>query len=164
MKIKHSQFSSQFFWILDCNEGYASVLNNLSKRSDWSKVMTYNWKTNQNCSVGFLNVLGTPAAIRALMSLVLGRFYTPNCSCPVFRSRPSSRGDDRGHDSIQEKFFQPRFTQVPEDVVIEEGRFCRLDFKVMPTSPFPFHCQPLPSHSIPSWGVECGGLCSAFAL
>ncbi|XP_072791346.1 myotilin isoform X2 [Taeniopygia guttata] len=46
------------------------------------------------------------------------------------RSRPSSRGDDRGHDSIQEKFFQPRFTQVPEDVVIEEGRFCRLDFKV----------------------------------
>ncbi|NWH79327.1 MYOTI protein, partial [Piaya cayana] len=46
------------------------------------------------------------------------------------RSRPSSRGDERGHDSIQEKFFQPRFTQVPEDVVIEEGRFCRLDFKV----------------------------------
>ncbi|KAM9603521.1 myotilin isoform 4-T9 [Morphnus guianensis] len=46
------------------------------------------------------------------------------------RSRPSSRGDERGHDSIQEKFFQPRFTQVPEDVIIEEGRFCRLDFKV----------------------------------
>ncbi|XP_066861574.1 myotilin isoform X4 [Anser cygnoides] len=46
------------------------------------------------------------------------------------RSRPSSRGDERGHDAIQEKFFQPRFTQVPEDVIIEEGRFCRLDFKV----------------------------------
>ncbi|XP_074740014.1 myotilin isoform X1 [Strix uralensis] len=46
------------------------------------------------------------------------------------RSRPSSRGDERGHDSIQEKFFQPRFTQVPEDIIIEEGRFCRLDFKV----------------------------------
>ncbi|XP_014803729.1 myotilin isoform X5 [Numenius arquata] len=46
------------------------------------------------------------------------------------RSRPSSRGDDRGHDSIQEKFFQPRFTQVPEDIIIEEGRFFRLDFKV----------------------------------
>ncbi|NXK86720.1 MYOTI protein, partial [Formicarius rufipectus] len=46
------------------------------------------------------------------------------------RSRPSSRGDEREHDSIQEKFFQPRFTQVPEDVIIEEGRFCRLDFKV----------------------------------
>ncbi|KAM6322661.1 myotilin isoform 2-T2 [Podargus strigoides] len=46
------------------------------------------------------------------------------------RSRPSSRGDERGHDSIQEKFFQPRFTQVPEDVIIEEGRFFRLDFKV----------------------------------
>ncbi|XP_006277676.1 myotilin isoform X3 [Alligator mississippiensis] len=46
------------------------------------------------------------------------------------RSRPSSRGEEQGQGSIQEKFFQPRFTQVPEDVTIEEGRFCRLDFKV----------------------------------
>ncbi|XP_019361769.1 PREDICTED: myotilin isoform X1 [Gavialis gangeticus] len=46
------------------------------------------------------------------------------------RSRPSSRGEEQGQGSIQEKFFQPRFTQVPEDITIEEGRFCRLDFKV----------------------------------
>ncbi|KAJ6667917.1 hypothetical protein lerEdw1_016238 [Lerista edwardsae] len=46
------------------------------------------------------------------------------------RSRPSSRGERSEHGSIQEKFFQPRFLQVPEDITVEEGRFCRIDFKV----------------------------------
>ncbi|XP_054831343.1 myotilin isoform X2 [Eublepharis macularius] len=46
------------------------------------------------------------------------------------RSRPSSRGERSEHGSIQEKFFQPRFVQVPEDLTVEEGRFCRIDFKV----------------------------------
>ncbi|XP_006116071.1 myotilin isoform X3 [Pelodiscus sinensis] len=47
------------------------------------------------------------------------------------RSRPSSRGEGNEHDSIQEKFFQPRFLQVPENkMTVEEGRFCRIDFKV----------------------------------
>ncbi|XP_039339306.1 myotilin isoform X5 [Mauremys reevesii] len=50
---------------------------------------------------------------------------------PQIRSRPSSRGEGKEHDSIQEKFFQPRFVQVPEDkMTVEEGRFCRIDFKV----------------------------------
>ncbi|XP_030068622.1 myotilin isoform X2 [Microcaecilia unicolor] len=47
----------------------------------------------------------------------------------LIRSRPSSR-EEREHGSIQEKFFPPRFVQVPEDLAIEEGRFCRLDLKV----------------------------------
>ncbi|KAK9406528.1 myotilin [Crotalus adamanteus] len=46
------------------------------------------------------------------------------------RNRPSSRGERNDQGSIQEKFFPPRFLQVPEDVTVEEGRFCRLDFKV----------------------------------
>ncbi|XP_066468593.1 myotilin isoform X3 [Tiliqua scincoides] len=46
------------------------------------------------------------------------------------RSRPTSRGERSEHGSIQEKFFQPRFLQVPEDLTVEEGRFCRIDFKV----------------------------------
>ncbi|XP_042309421.1 myotilin isoform X2 [Sceloporus undulatus] len=46
------------------------------------------------------------------------------------RSRPSSRGERSEQGSIQEKFFQPRFLQVPEDITVEEGRFCRIDFKV----------------------------------
>ncbi|XP_044884098.1 myotilin isoform X1 [Mauremys mutica] len=50
---------------------------------------------------------------------------------PQIRSRPSSRGEGKEHDSIQEKFFQPRFVQVPENkMTVEEGRFCRIDFKV----------------------------------
>uniref|UniRef100_A0A674K773 Myotilin n=1 Tax=Terrapene triunguis TaxID=2587831 RepID=A0A674K773_9SAUR len=50
---------------------------------------------------------------------------------PQNRSRPSSRGEWKEHGSIQEKFFQPRFVQVPEDkMTVEEGRFCRIDFKV----------------------------------
>nr|XP_016847006.1 PREDICTED: myotilin isoform X5 [Anolis carolinensis] len=46
------------------------------------------------------------------------------------RSRPTSRGERSEQGSIQEKFFQPRFVQVPEDITVEEGRFCRIDFKV----------------------------------
>uniref|UniRef100_A0A6J0STY3 Myotilin isoform X5 n=1 Tax=Pogona vitticeps TaxID=103695 RepID=A0A6J0STY3_9SAUR len=46
------------------------------------------------------------------------------------RSRPTSRGERSEQASIQEKFFQPRFVQVPEDITVEEGRFCRIDFKV----------------------------------
>ncbi|XP_063148338.1 myotilin isoform X2 [Candoia aspera] len=49
---------------------------------------------------------------------------------PHVRNRPSSRGEKGDQDSIQEKFFQPRFLQVPEDITVEEGRFCRIDFKV----------------------------------
>ena len=33
-------------------------------------------------------------------------------------------------DAIQEKFYPPRFIQVPENMTVEEGRFCRMDFKV----------------------------------
>uniref|UniRef100_A0A3B1JAF6 Myotilin n=1 Tax=Astyanax mexicanus TaxID=7994 RepID=A0A3B1JAF6_ASTMX len=32
--------------------------------------------------------------------------------------------------AIQEKCYAPRFIQVPEDLIVEEGRFCRIDFKV----------------------------------
>ncbi|KAK9517499.1 hypothetical protein VZT92_022866 [Zoarces viviparus] len=32
--------------------------------------------------------------------------------------------------SIQEKCYAPRFMQVPADLTVEEGRFCRIDFKV----------------------------------
>ncbi|XP_021094141.1 myotilin isoform X2 [Heterocephalus glaber] len=46
------------------------------------------------------------------------------------RSRSSSRGDVNDQDAIQEKFYPPRFIQVPENMSIEEGRFCRMDFKV----------------------------------
>ncbi|KAG2455255.1 myotilin isoform X2 [Polypterus senegalus] len=46
------------------------------------------------------------------------------------RSRPGSRSEDDEAAPIQEKYYAPRFLQVPEDLVMEEGRFCRIDFKV----------------------------------
>ncbi|XP_026213515.1 myopalladin isoform X2 [Anabas testudineus] len=40
--------------------------------------------------------------------------------------------DERGNEgsAIQEKCYAPRFLQVPPDLTVEEGRFCRIDFKV----------------------------------
>ncbi|XP_031734907.1 myotilin [Anarrhichthys ocellatus] len=40
--------------------------------------------------------------------------------------------DERGNEgsAIQEKCYAPRFMQVPADLTVEEGRFCRIDFKV----------------------------------
>ncbi|XP_042349690.1 myopalladin isoform X2 [Plectropomus leopardus] len=41
-------------------------------------------------------------------------------------------GTDRGNEgsAIQEKCYAPRFLQIPSDLTVEEGRFCRIDFKV----------------------------------
>uniref|UniRef100_A0AAZ1XSI6 Ig-like domain-containing protein n=1 Tax=Oreochromis aureus TaxID=47969 RepID=A0AAZ1XSI6_OREAU len=46
--------------------------------------------------------------------------------------RHHSRTDERGNEgsAIQEKCYAPRFLQVPPDLTVEEGRFCRIDFKV----------------------------------
>ncbi|XP_047209117.1 palladin isoform X2 [Girardinichthys multiradiatus] len=46
--------------------------------------------------------------------------------------RHHSRTDERGNEgsAIQEKCFAPRFLQIPPDLTVEEGRFCRIDFKV----------------------------------
>lgn len=46
--------------------------------------------------------------------------------------RHHSGTDERGNEgsAIQEKCFAPRFLQVPPDLTVEEGRFCRIDFKV----------------------------------
>ncbi|AWP12498.1 putative myotilin [Scophthalmus maximus] len=40
--------------------------------------------------------------------------------------------DGRGNEgsAIQEKCYAPRFLQIPPDLTVEEGRFCRIDFKV----------------------------------
>nr|XP_055034615.1 myotilin isoform X1 [Misgurnus anguillicaudatus]XP_055034616.1 myotilin isoform X1 [Misgurnus anguillicaudatus] len=40
-------------------------------------------------------------------------------------------GDGTEISTIQEKCFAPRFIQVPADLTVEEGRFCRMDFKVV---------------------------------
>ncbi|XP_030621221.1 myotilin [Chanos chanos] len=45
-------------------------------------------------------------------------------------SKHLSGGDSSEASTIQEKCYAPRFLQVPEDLTVEEGRFCRIDFKV----------------------------------
>ncbi|KAG7223610.1 hypothetical protein INR49_028503 [Caranx melampygus] len=46
--------------------------------------------------------------------------------------RHHSGTDERGNEgsAIQEKCYAPRFLQIPPDLTVEEGRFCRIDFKV----------------------------------
>uniref|UniRef100_A0A096LX65 Myotilin n=1 Tax=Poecilia formosa TaxID=48698 RepID=A0A096LX65_POEFO len=49
-----------------------------------------------------------------------------------FLGRHHSGTDERTNEgsAIQEKCFAPRFLQIPPDLTVEEGRFCRIDFKV----------------------------------
>eukprot|EP00066_Takifugu_rubripes_P027173 XP_011616439.1 PREDICTED: myotilin [Takifugu rubripes] len=46
--------------------------------------------------------------------------------------RRHTQSDERGDEeaAIQEKCYVPRFLQIPADLSVEEGRFCRIDFKV----------------------------------
>ncbi|XP_067312967.1 myotilin [Pseudorasbora parva] len=46
-------------------------------------------------------------------------------------SRRNRSGDGTEASTTQEKCFAPRFIQVPPDLTVEEGRFCRIDFKVI---------------------------------
>uniref|UniRef100_A0A3B4A0R9 Ig-like domain-containing protein n=1 Tax=Periophthalmus magnuspinnatus TaxID=409849 RepID=A0A3B4A0R9_9GOBI len=45
---------------------------------------------------------------------------------------PKKRFDEKTNEgpAIQEKCYAPRFLQIPPDLTVEEGRFCRIDFKV----------------------------------
>ncbi|XP_062331901.1 myopalladin isoform X2 [Osmerus eperlanus] len=47
----------------------------------------------------------------------------------LWGKRHSGKDGNEG-SAIQEKCYAPRFLQVPQDLTVEEGRFCRIDFKV----------------------------------
>lgn len=49
----------------------------------------------------------------------------------IWSRKHHSGGDGTEVSPIQEKCFAPRFAQVPQDLTVEEGRFCRIDFKVI---------------------------------
>ncbi|XP_064418128.1 palladin isoform X2 [Latimeria chalumnae] len=46
--------------------------------------------------------------------------------------RPRSRSRDSGEENepIQERFFRPHFLQAPGDLIVQEGKLCRMDCKV----------------------------------
>ncbi len=63
------------------------------------------------------------------MNLKMNKWSLCLCSC---RGRHHSGTDERANEgsAIQEKCYAPRFLQIPPDLTVEEGRFCRIDFKV----------------------------------
>lgn len=46
--------------------------------------------------------------------------------------RPRSRSRDSGdeNENIQERHFRPHFLQAPGDLIVQEGKLCRMDCKV----------------------------------
>ncbi|XP_068134915.1 palladin isoform X1 [Hyperolius riggenbachi] len=60
-----------------------------------------------------------------------GRSNRTPTSQPHIR-RPRSRSRDSGEENepIQERFFRPHFLQAPGDLIVQEGKLCRMDCKV----------------------------------
>ncbi|KAK7919316.1 hypothetical protein WMY93_010600 [Mugilogobius chulae] len=48
----------------------------------------------------------------------------------TLRSRSRSRDSGDENDNIQERHFRPHFLQAPGDLIVQEGRLCRMDCKV----------------------------------
>ncbi|KAF7244136.1 Palladin [Varanus komodoensis] len=53
--------------------------------------------------------------------------------------RPRSRSRDSGDENepIQERFFRPHFLQAPGDLIVQEGKLCRMDCKELEVSGLP---------------------------
>ncbi|KAM8939680.1 palladin [Pelodytes ibericus] len=60
-----------------------------------------------------------------------GRSARTSISQPHIR-RPRSRSRDSADENepIQERFFRPHFLQAPGDLIVQEGKLCRMDCKV----------------------------------
>lgn len=67
-------------------------------------------------------------------SVMLPQSFLARLSSHLFlcRGRHHSGADEKANEgaAIQEKCYAPRFLQIPPDLTVEEGRFCRIDFKV----------------------------------
>ncbi|XP_069797804.1 palladin isoform X2 [Narcine bancroftii] len=87
-----------------------------------------------NYTIMLANPLGrTSCTGRLMVQTVSQRGRSPHS--PAGQSpgrRPRSRSRDSGEEAetIQERFFRPHFLQAPGDMVIQEGKLCRMDCKV----------------------------------
>ncbi|XP_067885364.1 palladin isoform X1 [Heterodontus francisci] len=87
-----------------------------------------------NYTIMVANPLGrTSCTGRLMVQTVSQRGRSPRS--PAGQSpgrRPRSRSRDSGEETeaIQERFFRPHFLQAPGDMVIQEGKLCRMDCKV----------------------------------
>ncbi|XP_035997389.1 palladin isoform X3 [Fundulus heteroclitus] len=68
---------------------------------------------------------------RMMVQAVNQRGRSPRVA-PGHMRRPRSRSRDSGdeNDNIQERHFRPHFLQAPGDLIVQEGRLCRMDCKV----------------------------------
>ncbi|GAA6083745.1 palladin isoform X1, partial [Tachysurus ichikawai] len=48
----------------------------------------------------------------------------------IRRPRSRSRDGAEENENIQERHFRPHFLQAPGDLIVQEGRLCRMDCKV----------------------------------
>ncbi|XP_042324205.1 palladin isoform X2 [Sceloporus undulatus] len=55
---------------------------------------------------------------------------TPPSQPHVRRPRSRSRDSGEENEPIQERFFRPHFLQAPGDLIVQEGKLCRMDCKV----------------------------------
>ncbi|XP_062992089.1 palladin isoform X2 [Elgaria multicarinata webbii] len=55
---------------------------------------------------------------------------TPPSQSHIRRPRSRSRDSGDENEPIQERFFRPHFLQAPGDLVVQEGKLCRMDCKV----------------------------------
>ncbi|CAN0445390.1 unnamed protein product [Rangifer tarandus platyrhynchus] len=104
-----------------------SLLHNGNQRLTYEEKMARRLLGPQNAAAVFQGQNDSEAQDSAQHNIEHARLQVPTSQV---RSRSSSRGDVNDQDAIQEKFYPPRFIQVPENMTVEEGRFCRMDFKV----------------------------------
>ncbi|XP_069100158.1 palladin isoform X4 [Pleurodeles waltl] len=55
---------------------------------------------------------------------------TPTGQSHIRRPRSRSRDSTEENEPIQERFFRPHFLQAPGDLIVQEGKLCRMDCKV----------------------------------
>ncbi|XP_067838553.1 palladin isoform X3 [Heptranchias perlo] len=87
-----------------------------------------------NYTIMIANPLGrTSCTGRLMVQTVSQRGRSPRSPAgqsPARRPRSRSRDSGEETEAIQERFFRPHFLQAPGDMIIQEGKLCRMDCKV----------------------------------
>ncbi|XP_026200986.1 palladin isoform X2 [Anabas testudineus] len=78
------------------------------------------------------NPMGRVSCTGRMMVQAVNQRGRSQRSTPGHMRRPRSRSRDSGdeNDNIQERHFRPHFLQAPGDLIVQEGRLCRMDCKV----------------------------------
>ncbi|XP_056134006.1 palladin [Lampris incognitus] len=85
-----------------------------------------------NYTIMASNPVGRVSCTGRMMVQAVNQRGRSQRSTPGHIRRPRSRSRDSGdeNDNIQERHFRPHFLQAPGDLIVQEGRLCRMDCKV----------------------------------